>query len=135
MSQEDVDLVIGQFEGINVRDFATVRDAWTEDMTLVPHSDVLGLFGGVVTGKEAVGEFFADVFSQFASDWRAEVEESRDLGDRVLIVATHHARGRTSGLPYTAQNTYLYTLRGGKISRMEIWDDREEALKAAGLSE
>jgi hypothetical protein len=35
----------------------------------------------------------------------------------------------------TTQTTYLYTVSGGKISRVEIWSDRSEALEAAGLSE
>jgi ketosteroid isomerase-like protein len=88
-----------------------------------------------VTGKEAVGEWFGDWFRQFAPDYRFEVEETRDLGDRVFLVATHHGRGRVSGAPVSDSTAYLYTVRGGKVSRVEAWDDREEALEAAGLSE
>jgi ketosteroid isomerase-like protein len=88
-----------------------------------------------VVGKEAVGEWFGDWFRTFDRDYRFEVDETRDLGDRVLIVATHHGRGRISGAPATQQMGYLYTVRDGKVSLLEIWTDQAHALEAAGLSE
>jgi hypothetical protein len=33
----------------------------------------------------------------------------------------------------TFQHTYPYTVRGGKISQIEVWADSEETLEAAGL--
>ena len=136
MSQENVEVVIGQFEGVNARAFAAVMDAYAEDVILIPHGR-WGALGSnqVVAGKDAVGEWFGDWFRTFDRDYRFEVEESRDLGDRVFIVATHHGRGRSSGVPVATQTTYLYTVRKGKISQVELWDDRDEALEAAGLRE
>ena len=136
MSQENVEVVVGQFEGVNARAFANVMDAYAEDVILIPHGR-WGVLGShqVVAGKDAVGEWFGDFFRAFAPDYRFEVEESRDLGDRVLIVATHHGRGRASGVPVATQTAYLYTVRKGKISQVELWDDRDEALEAAGLRE
>jgi ketosteroid isomerase-like protein len=136
MSRENVEIVVGQFEGVNRREFAAVMDAYSDDVTLVLRGDHARVTGAdVVTGKEAVGEWFGDWFRQFAPDYRFEVEETRDLGDRVFLVATHHGRGRVSGAPVSDSTAYLYTVRGGKVSRVEAWDDREEALEAAGLSE
>jgi ketosteroid isomerase-like protein len=139
MSQENVEVVVRQFESVNARDFAAVMDAYTEDVTVVPHGDFVGVLGGqVAAGRmrwlSGSGTSWT-ALRHFAPYYRFEVEESRDLGDRVLIVATHHGRGRTSGVPVTTQTTYLYTVRKGKISRVELWDDRNEALEAAGLRE
>jgi ketosteroid isomerase-like protein len=136
MSQENVEVVVGQFEGVNARAFATVMDAYAEDVILIPHGS-WGALGGqqVVAGKEAVGEWFGDFFRAFASDYRFEVEEARDLGDRVFIVATHQGQGRASGVPVATQTTYLYTVRKGKVSQVELWDDHDEALEAIGFSE
>jgi ketosteroid isomerase-like protein len=138
MSQENVKLVVGQFEALNIRDFAAITGAWVEDVTLMVHGD-LGLVGvagrDVVNGKEAVGEWFGDWFRQFARDYRFAIDESRDLGDQVVVVATHHARGRTSGVPVTIQSGYLYTVRYGKITRIELWADSAGALEAAGIPE
>jgi ketosteroid isomerase-like protein len=135
MSQGDVDVVVGQFEGVNARDFKAVMDAYADDVTLVLHAELRAGGGKGATGKKAVGEWFGEWFRTFASDYRFEIEESRDCGDRVFIVATHHGRGRASGVPVTQRTAYVYTVRQGRVSRVEAWVDREAALEAAGLRE
>lgn len=139
MSQDNVALVVSQFEAVNAGDFSAVTDRWAEDVSLVAHGELAGLVGAtghkVVAGKVAVALWFADWFQQFAHDYRFEIDESRDLGERVIIIATHHGRGRASGVPVTIQSGYLYTLREGDISRIELWNDRAGAFEAAGLTE
>ena len=139
MSEENVEVVVAQFEGVNTRDFAAVMGAYAEEVNLVLHGDLVSAakpeVSETVTGKKAVGEWFGDWFRQFASDYRFQLEETRDLGDRVFIVATHHGRGRTSGIPVEQQTTYLYTVRESKVTRVEVWGDRATALEAAGLRE
>ena len=94
--------------------------------------------GPTVAGKEAVGEWFGDWFRQFDRDYRFEVHETRASVDRVFVAATHHGRGRHSGTPIEQYTAYAYTVRDGKISRLEMWADpdaRAAALEALGLSE
>jgi ketosteroid isomerase-like protein len=135
MSEENVEIVVSQFEGVNARDFAAVMDRYADDVVLALHGDLAGLFGEGAVGKEAVGEWFGDWFRTFDDDYRFEIEEARAFGDRVFIVATHHGRGRVSGVPVTQRMAYVYTVRKGKVSRVEVWNDREAALEAAGLRE
>jgi ketosteroid isomerase-like protein len=110
-------------------------DAYADDVILRLHGWLRNVDGVAAVGKEAVGEWFGDWFRTFDRDYRFEVDEARDLGDRVLIVATHHGRGRVSGAPVTQQMGYLYTVRDGKVSMLEIWTDQAHALQAAGLRE
>ncbi len=139
MSQENVEIVVKQLEDTTAGDFASVMSAYAEDVTLVLHGDLLS--GGdselieFVDGRGAVGEWFGDWFRQFGPGYRFEIEESRGSGERVFLVATHHARGRTSGVPVTQRSAYVYTVHDGKVRRVEVWGDREAALEAAGLSE
>jgi ketosteroid isomerase-like protein len=135
MSQENVEIVLGAFENTNARDFKAVMDAFTDDVVLALHGKLRGLGGEDAVGKKAVGEWFGEWFKTFGSDYRFEIEESRDCGDRVFIVAKHLGRGRASGVPVTQRTAYVYGLHEGKVSRVEIWGDRDEALEAAGLSE
>jgi ketosteroid isomerase-like protein len=135
MSEENVEVVIATFEAVNTRDFAAAMDVYADDVMLVLHGDLRVAGGADAAGKEAVGEWFGDWFRQFAHDYRFEIEEARDLGDRVFIVARHRGSGRTSGVPVEQQNSYLYTVREGKISHIEVWGDRDTAAEAAGLSE
>ena len=121
---------------LNARDFAAVTDVYAEEATLVLHGEIVGVTGReVVAGKEVVVEWFGDWFRQFAPDYRFEIEEVRDFGDRVFVVATHYGRGRSGGAPVELWSAWVYTLRGGKVCRLEAWGDREAALEAAGLPE
>jgi ketosteroid isomerase-like protein len=136
VSQQNVEVVVKQFADTNARDFAAVMAAYAEDVALVMHGEKIGMLGAEATGKEAVGEWFGDWFRQFGRDYRFEVEETRGVGDRVLLVATHHGRGRDSGVPVRERWAYVYTLRDGKVTRVELWGDRdarEAALEALGL--
>ena len=70
------------------------------------------------------------------ADLRIKAERIVDLDeDRVLVLALHTARGKTSGLGYELEIGDLFTLRDGKIVRYVSYWDRAEALGAAGLAE
>jgi ketosteroid isomerase-like protein len=135
MSRENVEVVRGQFEGVNARDFPAVMDAYAEDVVLVAHDELAEVWGQTAEGKEAVGERFGDWFRQFAPGYRFDIEEIRDAGERVFVAARHHGHGRTSGAPVEGWNVYVYTVRDGKVCRVEMWSDRASALEAVGLRE
>ena len=86
-------------------------------------------------GRHAVGQWFADWFTTFEPGYHFDIDEAQDLGDVVFLFATHHGRGRASGVEVHGQTGYLYRLRGGKIVRVELYRSRAEALKAVGLRE
>jgi ketosteroid isomerase-like protein len=74
--------------------------------------------------------------------WRAEwddytvtPEELLDMGDHVLAKVRLRGRGRSSGVEIDALFYDLYTLRDGKIVRMDQFTDRSEALAAVGRAE
>ena len=57
MSQQNVEIVIGQFENTNARDFKAVMEAYADDVILRLHDWLRNIDGeGAVVGKEAVGE-------------------------------------------------------------------------------
>jgi ketosteroid isomerase-like protein len=136
MSEENVEIVSRVFELVNARDFEAVVDAQADDVVLTLHGGFRALAGGGhAVGKKAVVEWFGDWFRTFDPAYSFEIEEVRDLGDRVLVVATHHARGRVSGAPINSRGAWVWTVRGRKIVRIDAFGSREDALEAAGLSE
>ena len=135
MSRENVDVVRGLFESVNARDFASALDVYADDAVLALHGEFRLLGGEGAVGKAGIGEWFADWFATFASDYRFEIEETRDWGDRVFLVATHYGRGRTSGTPMTEGMAYVYTMQHGKIVRQDVWPTAEQALAAASPPE
>jgi ketosteroid isomerase-like protein len=138
MSQENVDVVRKQFEAVNARDFTAAMDAYTEDVTLAIHGDA-GPLSGTADGKSAVGDWFGDWFTQFGPDYQFEIEVASGAGERVFLVATHHAHGRTSGVSVERRMAYIYTVREGKVSGVELWFGDfatvAAALDAIGLPE
>jgi hypothetical protein len=51
------------------------------------------------------------------------------------VVAHHEGRGRKSGVMVDTRFYEVYTLREGKVSRVDEFNEMAEALEAAGLSE
>jgi ketosteroid isomerase-like protein len=65
----------------------------------------------------------------------SEVEELIDAGERVISVETTRGRGRESGIAVEMHQCGVWTIRAGRIVRVEWLEAREEALEAAGLRE
>src|SRR5215207_5212162 len=119
MSQENVDVVLDQFAAVNERDFARAMSLYAEDVELVVHRDAF-LEGGTFRGRDAVGQWFGNWFATFEPGYHFDIKEARDLGGLVLLVASHHGRGRSSGAEVRGQTAYLYEVRNGKVARVEI---------------
>ncbi len=58
-----------------------------------------------------------------------------DIDDRVVVTVRLRGRGRGSGVEVDARFYDVFTLRDGKIVRMDQFTERSEALGAAGLPE
>jgi ketosteroid isomerase-like protein len=127
-------VVRGQFDAASRRDFATALDAYDEDAVLIAGTGVLPTAAGVLSGREALGRWFADWFGSFAEDYRFEVEDICSVGECVVVVAGHHGRGRVSGVEIDWSLAYVFTVRAGKIVRVEMFRDRPEAVEAAQLA-
>src|SRR3954471_4020516 len=63
-------------------------------------------------------------------DVRIEVREVIDAGDRVVVLATFTARGRSSGAQLQHEDGYLWTVRDGKAVSFQWFNDPADALEA-----
>ena len=68
-------------------------------------------------------------------DYELVPEDLADMGDRVLATVRLRGRGRVSGIEVDARFYDLYTLRNGRIVRMDQFTERSEALEAAETAE
>jgi ketosteroid isomerase-like protein len=66
-------------------------------------------------------------------DWEYEIESLHDAGDRVVTVVRQRGRAKSAGPVVEMCNGLVWTLREGKIVRVENYADPGEALRAAGL--
>ncbi|MGZ5419294.1 MAG: nuclear transport factor 2 family protein [Solirubrobacterales bacterium] len=82
-------------------------------------------------------DFLNTVISQWIGTfegWHEEIEEIRDFGAKVYVVATQHGRGKGS-VEVEQRYALVYEVEEARIVRMTIYLDETEALEAAGLRE
>src|SRR4051795_9603106 len=126
MSQENVEVVKQAVAAVNERDIDRYLAGCTEDIELVTP---LGPIGGTYEGPEDIRRFFADI-EDTSPDFRLHLEHVEAIGeDRVLAFLHTSASGRASGIPTAVPSTAnLYDFLDGKIRRVRIFFDRDEAL-------
>ncbi len=90
--------------------------------------------GGIGRGREDLSRIIGEWVASW-DDWTEEVEEIRDLGSQVLVIAIQRGRGKGSGIEVENRYGLLYEFNGEKISRLTGYPNPSEALEAAGLSE
>ena len=59
-----------------------------------------------------------------------EPGEFIDRGRHVVVPVTLRARGR-EGIAVSADNTHVYTVKNGRVARVALYQELEEALSAA----
>jgi ketosteroid isomerase-like protein len=135
VAEADIDVVRDQFEAVNERDFARAMEHYAEDVVLVVSPAEGVPTPGTYKGKEAVGNWFGDWFRTFDRDYSLRMDEGRDLGEMILVVASHAGRGRVSGVEVRGSFAYLYRVVNGKIAHVDFYATRADALQAAGVPE
>src|SRR5436190_24162091 len=92
---ENLDLVRSIYETVGRGDYGSAE--WADPEIEYVHAD--GPEPGSVTGREGLAGAMRNLFGAF-EDVRAEAEDYRELdAERVLVLTTASARGKTSGLP------------------------------------
>jgi len=132
MSHKNVETVKRAVAAVNERDIDRYLTWCTEDVELLTP---LGAIGGTYVGAEDIRRFFADI-EDTSPDFRLNLEHLEAIDeDRVLAFLRVSASGRTSGIDTGAPTANLYDFVDGKIRRVRIFLDRDEAREAAGLRE
>ena len=88
---------------------------------------------GVYHGHQGVERFFRDWLGTW-SDTRLRPATHR-CGDAVVVVFRQSGTGRGSGVQIERDFFGVYDMRESKVVRYRLYESRQEALEAAGLSE
>jgi ketosteroid isomerase-like protein len=128
MSQEDVEIVRTAVEAWGAGDMDSFCASLDPDMVWNPVEEVASQGHAAVLATLARWRGEWDEYEQTA-------EEFVDIGDRVLATVHFQGRGRGSGIEIDQRFYEVYTVRNGKIVRMDEYTSRAEALEAAGLRE
>jgi ketosteroid isomerase-like protein len=135
MSRENVDVIRRLYESGFPLDPGSFESI---DPEIELHPDPEAFWVGVnrmYRGHDGLREYMGAVLDAF-EDYRPEVAQFIDLDDKVVTLAIEHGRGRGSGAEVqSARTAHVWTMRNGKPIRLDLYIDRERALRAVGLSE
>jgi uncharacterized protein len=93
---------------------------------------VPGPGGGTYRGHDGVRELWADARRIFG-EFRNVPEEVFEGNDRVVAFIRVEGVGRESGVAVTARIAHVFTFRDELVCCVESFEDRDEALRVAGL--
>jgi ketosteroid isomerase-like protein len=130
MSEENVEVVRRAVTALNERDVDGYLACCTQDVQLFPPTAQIE---GAYEGPSGVRRFLADV-QDAGPDFRLEVERLESFAPGLVLASVRAtASGRTTGIDTDLQITNVYELDNGKIRRVRVFRDRDEALEAVGL--
>ena len=131
MSQENVEVARNAVVAFNRRDVPALVELTTDDFQWVTWTGTVE--PTVYHGADGLASYFRD--SDVWEVLNLDVQEFRDLGDRVLVAGTFHARGGGSGAEIHASYFAAFFVSGGKLARVLSFRTEAEALEAVGLRE
>jgi ketosteroid isomerase-like protein len=132
MSRENVEIVRRGFEAWNRRDLTTWLTLYHPDAE-IDWSRSRSPFKGVYRGHREM-ETFCEVFWSTFEDVQLETHDFIEAGSEVVVPNTAHMRGR-EGIEVSARTSLVFTAENGQITCLRLFDEQDEALEAAGLSE
>jgi ketosteroid isomerase-like protein len=127
MSRENVEIVRRFFESYRPDDPVEALAYLAPDVVYEVGQEV------PARGRDEV----AAMWERWRSSW-GEIEmtpaEFIDAGDHVIVEVHYSGRGRGSGIEFDALTYDVYTLRDGLCVRKLEFNERSQAVEAAGLS-
>ena len=97
-----------------------------------PYVVLVTLEEGPLYGSDAVRANYARWMEAWRTQPEATVEEVIGSGDHVIVIACFRGRGRGSGIRVAQRLYEVYTLRNGKVLRVDEFSDRDQAFDALG---
>jgi ketosteroid isomerase-like protein len=129
VSEESIALVREAFEALKRGDFAWLEDHCADDLVIVQPPEVPD--AKTYEGRHAMEAAMADWPSEW-EDFEMDLVDIVDVSDDVVVSVTrHHGRGRESGIEMEFEVSYVQYGRDDKLARLEMYFDREAALRAA----
>ena len=131
MSSANLDLVRSIYAAWERGDYSSV--AWADPEIEFFSAD--GPDPGRWSGVASMAEVNRDFLSGW-HDWRLEAEDFRELDNELVLVFTRRGgRGKRSGMDVSEPAANLFHLRGGRVTKLVFYWERNRALADLGLEE
>lgn len=130
MAQSDIDVVCGSHDAFRRRDleaFVEYMDPDIEFASLVLEVE------GTYRGHEGIRSWWNDILAVFP-EWQPEVEDAREVGDRVVLRVRAEGAGTGSGIDVDRAIWQVAEVRDGLIRSWRFYRTEHEALVAAAAA-
>jgi hypothetical protein len=127
-TRNDIEIVRRIFRGFARGDFASAVDYYHPDVEWIENRSITG--HGVYRGLAELREGFQEWLGAW-DDYRCEPEEVFAAGDCVVVSVRGSGKGKLSGVEATDAFYMVFSVRDGKVTRIENHRERAEALAAA----
>lgn len=125
--KDNVEVVREMLENYLRGDYAAALPVFADDVEVVTSIERYHGLAGVVEEAQR--------WEGMWNDYRFEVDDLVDAGDKVVLLYHQSGTSKTSGVVLEERAGWVYTLREGKIARVEMFQDRSSAFRAAGLEQ
>jgi ketosteroid isomerase-like protein len=129
MSQADIETLRVVYNALDQGDWPAASRAWHSDAELRAADRMTQ--AGTYRGLQEIQGFFEDLLEPF-EDVDVEPQEFFDRGDQIVVFLLLRSRPKGSSAMMEIRIGHLVTMHAGKVSRLEIFPEREKALEAAG---
>jgi uncharacterized protein len=133
LSEENVNLARGGYEALAAGDLEAVLALLDPDVSVEVHTgrpdlpEVLQGHKGFLENLQGLTDVFEDI--------EIEPEEFIDLGEHLVVSIYTAGHGRSSGIKVENRVVHIWTIRDGMATRFRVYESREKALEALGLTE
>jgi ketosteroid isomerase-like protein len=131
MAEANIDAVCGSHEAFRRRDlgaFLGYMDPDIEFTSLVLEVE------GTYRGHDGIRSWWDDILAVFP-DWQPQVEDARQIGERVLLKVRAEGSGTGSGIDADRVIWQVAEVRDGRLTAWKFFRTEDEALAAAARSD
>jgi ketosteroid isomerase-like protein len=133
MSQENVEIVRRGTDAYNRGDLDGILEDWASDAVL-DWSNSRGFDAGVFRGYDEIRAHWQRLLAAF-DEVRIELVDPIELEDgRLIVENVGYLRGR-DGIEVQTRSAWLITIRDGETTSFTLYQTKQDALEAVGLSE
>ena len=132
MSQESVEVAKAFYDAYNARDSEALERLLHPDAEITTVSARGGLGGEWSRGTTR--EYFEQLEEAW-TDLRIEIDEYRDVGERVVALGAARGAGTSSHVEVASDFAAVLVVRDSRIVLVDSYNNWKEALEAVGLRE
>jgi ketosteroid isomerase-like protein len=132
-SKKNVELLRRFYEYFNQGDIDALLELCSPEVEIYKDPEVVEMVAAFMPrGRERVAQYLRGWLDSWDA-YLARPEEFLGSGEEVAVLTHLRARGRNSQFEIEEDMADVFTVRNGSVSRLRLYVQRTDALKAIGL--